>query len=508
MRLPIRVRLTVWYGSLLVGVIVVLSAFLVLQLRHDLRQALDEEIRLGAIELTRAVAEEASPDDSPHAAGGAAEVDDAADDFRDAARAILSPSAAGAQLLDPKGQVLVRYGLVADDGPLVGTALRSEALDEQPQTLTRSYGSQAYRVHLSAVRAAEGDRVLVVAESLRPVEKAVGRVVGLLLLAVPAAVAASSILAYWLAARALRPVDRMTRDAEEIGIAQLHERIAVPMSQDETHRLAVTLNAMLERIETGVRDKRRLVADASHELRTPLAIMRSELDVALRSRDVTAAQREVLLSVRDEVDRVTTIVDNIVTLAQADEGRLELLSTTVDIRELVEDVTARLQPLAEAKGLTLVVGDGSWRAQADAARLRLLVTNLMDNAIKFTPEGGSVTVEPWRSTGEVGLTVTDDAPQIPASDQARVFERFYRAEEARAGGAAGGGLGLAICQEVALAHGGRIWLEAATRGGNSFSVALPAWRAEGDAERHLPPASSSRGAEAGASSPAARHGDG
>jgi signal transduction histidine kinase len=108
----------------------------------------------------------------------------------------------------------------------------------------------------------------------------------------------------------------------------------------------------------------------------------------------------------------------------------------------------------------------------------------------------------------VGLTVTDDAPQIPASDQARVFERFYRAEEARAGGAAGGGLGLAICQEVALAHGGRIWLEAATGGGNSFSVALPAWRAESDAERHLPPASSSRGAEAGASSPAARHGDG
>ena len=149
----------------------------------------------------------------------------------------------------------------------------------------------------------------------------------LLLLAGPAALAATALGGWWLARKALLPVDRMTSQAEEIGIDRLHERIALPRARDEIGRLAETLNAMLDRLERGVEEKRRLVADASHELRTPLAAMRAELDVSLMADDLPPAGREVLESTREEVDRMSRIVDNLLTLARVDEGRLELLTT-------------------------------------------------------------------------------------------------------------------------------------------------------------------------------------
>ena len=161
----------------------------------------------------------------------------------------------------------------------------------------------------------------------------------------------------------------------------------MPRSHDETRRLAVTLNAMLERIERGVLEKHRLLADASHGLRTPLAIMRNEVDVALAADELSIAAREVLSSARDEVDRMTRMIDNLLTSAQADEGRLELLTVPVDLRQVVDDAVRALQPLAVAKGVSLTAEGERWEVQADPPRLKLVLTNLVDNAIKFSPPG-------------------------------------------------------------------------------------------------------------------------
>jgi len=234
---------------------------------------------------------------------------------------------------------------------------------------------------------------------------------------------------------------------------------------------------MLDRLERGVSEKHRLIADASHELRTPLAVMRAELDVSLRGDELSPGAREVLESAREEVDRMSRTVDNLLTLAQVDEGRLELLTTRVSLREAIEAAARPLRPLAGAKGVRLDVEGGGSEAQADPQRLHQALTNLIVNAIKFTPPGGAVRVTSWRRDGEVGVTVADDGPGVPAADREHLFDRFYRVDSARGRDVGGSGLGLAICREIAVAHGGRVWVESEEGRGSAFSLALPGRRA-------------------------------
>ena len=470
MNLSIRVRLTAWYAALLAAIIVALGTFLVLQLRADLHQAIDEEVRIGSIDLARAVADDAQ-DDDPHP-------EDLAEDFEDAAHAILSPSAAGAQLLDAEGHVLASFGAVAEHGPMVSGTVLAAAVTGPPRMLTatpREQG-QRYRIRVASIRYRGESCILVLGESLQPVEDAVRRLLVLLLIAGPSTLGLTAVAGYWLAYKALRPVGRMTSDAQEIGIARLHERVAVPTSRDEIHLLAVTLNAMLERIEVGLKEKHQLVADASHELRTPLAVMRSEIDVSLKADELSPAGRDVLASVRDEVDRMTRTIDNLMALAQVDEGRLELLTVRIDLRRLVEDTVAALRPLATVKGVSLTVAGDSWEIQADPQRLRLVLINLIENAVKFSPADETVRINTWRRDGEVGVTVADNGPGVPLADREHLFDRFYRVSDPHLPQTGGSGLGLAICHEVAAAHGGRIWVDSAPGGGSAFTLALPSWR--------------------------------
>jgi signal transduction histidine kinase len=230
---------------------------------------------------------------------------------------------------------------------------------------------------------------------------------------------------------------------------------------------------MLDRLERGVEEKRRMVADASHELRTPLAAMRAELDVSLMGDDLPPAGREVLESTREEVDRMSRIVDNLLTLARVDEGRLELLTTTVHLDEAADAAARPLRPLATAKNVQLTLNGLHCKAQADPQRLNQALTNFIENAIKFTQPGGEVSVTAWRRNGETGVTVTDNGPGIPPEARAHIFDRFYRADPARRRTGSGSGLGLAICREIAEAHGGRVWVESEEGAGSSFSLALP-----------------------------------
>jgi two-component system sensor histidine kinase BaeS len=235
----------------------------------------------------------------------------------------------------------------------------------------------------------------------------------------------------------------------------------------------VTLNAMLDRLEQGVNEKHRLIADASHELRTPLAVMRAELDVSLRGDDLSPAAREVLESAREEVDTMSRTVDNLLTLAQVDEGRLELLPARVSLRDAIEAAARPLRPLAEAKRLRLEVGGDGGLVRADPHRLNQVLTNVLENAIKFSHPGGEVGVIAWHNGDEAGVTVTDDGPGIPAAARAHIFDRFYRVDGARGRKVGGSGLGLAISQEIARAHGGRLWVESEEGRGSAFSLALP-----------------------------------
>jgi heavy metal sensor kinase len=340
-------------------------------------------------------------------------------------------------------------------------------------TVRLGAGGQRFRVRVLPVQRLGERQVVFVGESLANIEHSVHRVLILLLLAGPAALGATALGGWWLARKALLPVKRMTSEAGDIGIDRLQERIAVPRAKDEIGHLAVTLNAMLDRLERGVDEKHRLIADASHELRTPLAVMRTDLDVTLRDDRLSPEARVVLESNREEIGRMSRTVDNLLTLAEADEGRLGLLPRRVGLDEAIEAAACPLRPLADAKRVSLDLDGDSYQARADPYRLQQAISNFVENAIKYSHPGGHVRVTAWSANGEVGVTVTDDGPGIPAEARAHIFERFYRVDSARGRDNGGSGLGLAICREVAGAHGGRVWVESEQGAGSAFTLALP-----------------------------------
>jgi heavy metal sensor kinase len=457
MKLPIRARLTAWYALFVTGILVALGAFLVLQLRSDLRSRIDREVRSSAGAISQNYLE------------------DGVAGFRTISVAALRRGGAVAQVLDAHGHVIVRYGGDPAQDPMLPASRRGAALAGRQQPLDISLGdsSRPFRVVAMAVTRGGQTQLVVVGESLQEVNEAVTRVLILLLIAGPVAMAAAGFGGWWLVRNALLPVDRMRRQAEEIGIDRLHERLATPNSKDELGRLAITLNAMLARLESGVLARRQLIANASHELRTPLAAMRAELDVSLRDEERTEAEREVLESVREDVDRMSRTVDNLLTLARADDGRLELLRGDVELSEAIEQAAQPLAALAAAKGVTVRLAGEPCAADADAERIRQALRNLIENAIEFTPRGGEVTVSSWRNGRETGVTVADNGSGIPIEARAHVFDRFYRADPARSRESGGSGLGLAICYEIAIAHGGRIWVQSEEGEGSAFSIALP-----------------------------------
>jgi heavy metal sensor kinase len=456
-RLPIRTRLTAWYVALLAVIVGALCGFLVLRLHADLVADSDRRLTSAAEHI---------------ASGYKAE---GLKDFRDVAGTVLPRGDAAAQVVDASGAVVASHGGLIAERPMASRGAIADALAGRSRHATVRLGQPAgrYRELVSPVERRGRRFALVTAESLAPADRSQHRVLILLLIGAPAALLLTAAGGWLLARKALRPVERMTEQADRLGAESLEGRLEVPRTRDEVARLGHTLNAMLDRIERGVEDKRRLIADASHELRSPLAVMRSELDVTLAEPSLDEVARAVLESAREEVVRMSRLIDDMLTLSTIDEGRLALVEAPVDLLEIAAAVAERVRLYAAAAGMQIVVEGEPAPALGDALRLGQALGNLLDNAVQFGPAGGVVEVTAWHRAGEAGVSVTDRGPGVPEGETERIFERFVRLDYARGRGT-GGGLGLAICREVALAHGGRAWVEPAAGGGSRFSLALPA----------------------------------
>jgi two-component system, OmpR family, sensor kinase len=280
-----------------------------------------------------------------------------------------------------------------------------------------------------------------------------------------------------LTRRALRPIDRIVNRAREIGEGSLGERIPNPAQHDEIGRLVDTLNEMLGRIEESFQVQRRFTADAAHELQSPLSRLRTELEVTLRRHRDIAEYEDTLRSCLDNVERLSMLTRELLTLARldAEQGRAVVVGT-VSLRPLLEGVVRRLASEAERRHVTIAVHPSttlSLSVRCAEGLADLVFTNVLDNAVKFSPPGGQVVVDAAADGPEVVVAVSDTGPGIPSEEIPRVFERFYRGRVARAQDIRGFGLGLAISRAVVENHGGQISVDSAAGGGATFRIRFP-----------------------------------
>ena len=464
MNLPIKARLTLWYVLLFAIIVASWGVYITVRVQMDLYAGIDRTLASRATQLAAVLRN-----------GGTTA-------FKNASDATLSgvaPAETIAQLLSSKGAVVQHSG----DALSAKQVAPSATLDyvqstDRAHVDTVRIGDEQFRILVAPLP--NSSRMILVGQSTETSDLAVQRLILVMVLSGPLALIAAAIVGWFVAAQALKPVARMTVTASNISINHLDERIPVPGNAenetgrvDELQALAETLNDMLDRLETGVRDKRRLVSNASHELQTPLAVMRTELDVYLATTELPPDAVEVLESVREESDRMSRIVRNLLTLARFDDGRLKLLKEHLDLHELAEEAIASLVELAKERHVSVAVAGESAVAPADPEYVRLVVANLVENAIKYAGAGAEVLVSTRNEGEDAVLEVADTGQGIPASAIPHLFDRFFRVESARASENSGSGLGLAITKEIIEAHGGRVELQSELNVGTRFTVRLP-----------------------------------
>jgi len=294
-----------------------------------------------------------------------------------------------------------------------------------------------------------------------------------LLVGLPLALGLAGFGGYFLARRALSPVERMARRAQEINAERLGARIDVENPHDELGLLAKAFNETLSRLESSFVQLRRFTSDASHELRTPLTAIRSVGEVGLQQDGNREHYREVIGSMLEEAGRLGRLVETLLTISRADAGQIRLEQATIGLFPLAQEASFLLDVLAEEKGQTLSLeGNDSIHVKADRAILRQVIVNLLDNAIKYSPRGGQISVRVLRSESTACVEIEDCGPGIPPEHRDKVFDRFYRIDEGRSRGAGGDGLGLAIAKWGAEAHGGSLELKS-TNAGCIFRLLLP-----------------------------------
>ncbi|MFP5264973.1 MAG: sensor histidine kinase [Blastocatellia bacterium] len=457
--LSIRAKLTLWYLGIAATVLLAFAVAIYFYLSRGLLDAIDTSLWNQADRIARATGYPSSNEE---------------------------PSQPGVFMLAPQFVSIVgRNGEVTDaildaeghEVPVTQEALDLAAAEFKPQYREVSLSPTEHaRVITWPSRDEDGEVFfVVVGQSLKELRQAQRQLLFLLAIANPVALLLASLGGLWIANKALRPVDRLTRAAERIGRGSLNERVAEVGSNDEMGRLAATFNEMISKLEQAFERERRFTADASHELKTPLAVLRGDIEVALRRDRPPEEYRRVLASSLEEIARLTKLTDDLLTLARSDAGERVLELEPVRLDELAAEAHAYIQPLARSVGITLsydaprppVIVEG------DEKRLKQLLVNLLDNAIKYTPSGGSVRLALAVEGASALVEVSDTGRGIPAGALPHVFERFYRQSDPKDSRVTGFGLGLAISKWIVDAHGGDIEVDSADGKGSRFRVRLP-----------------------------------
>jgi two-component system, OmpR family, sensor kinase len=383
-----------------------------------------------------------------------------------------------AQVWSAAGESLLRTQYLTADLPLDSAALREAAAGQLVSREQRFQGLPIRSMYypLERLGALHARHVLQVAAPLTGRNRMLRRLAWLLGGITILVTASSFAGGWWLGGRMVRPVDEVIDQAESLGASDLDRRITAQADTREYRRLVEVLNLMLARLDHAFEAQRRFTADASHELRSPLTALRGEIELALRRKRDTGEYERVLASNLQEVNRLTQLADDLLTLARSDAGVMEPRLRVSDLAERAEIVSERLQRRAEAADVQVrLAAARPVHAVVDPALVDQLLWNLLDNAIKFTPAGGSVEIGVTARDSQVEIVVEDTGPGIREEDRERIFDRFFRADTARTHSvdSPGTGLGLAIVRAIARAHGGEAQGGTGRNGGARFDIVFP-----------------------------------
>ena len=463
----VRARLTLWYLVILGAMLVAFSAVVYTLLARALHARIDDTLSalvdVAEVSLTHDAAEGQSTED--------------------AARSTVTELSNRQQALAIYNERLEPLAVRLVDNDIEPQPPREERiLDRRPRffTVVERDDDDAVRAAVRRVEIPPDRRVYIVmaSQSLESVQDELASLRRILLWVTPIGLAVAAIGGWSMARRALSPVVSMADRARQISASNLDQRLPVANARDELGRLALTFNELLDRLGRAFNQQRQFMADASHELRTPLLAIRSAADVTLQREERDAQEyRAALGLVAEQGRRLSRLVDDMFTLARADAGHAPLQPSTFYLDELVAEIARVSTQIGSRRGVSVVVErSGETPLYADEELLRRMLTNLVDNAVRYSPDGAEVRVSLDGDRDRCRISITDRGPGIPAEDRPHIFDRFYRADKARAQDrtGTGAGLGLAIASWIAQAHGGALTLEQSGPQGSTFVVSLPA----------------------------------
>jgi heavy metal sensor kinase len=341
--------------------------------------------------------------------------------------------------------------------------------------MTEIVSDQHMMIRATPVVASSGKYLVELGVSIDSIDEVLNRLLDLLALLLPVLIVCAAGGGYWLVSRALRPVDLLSQTAEQMSLQNLTLRLPVEPSGDALERLSISLNNMLGRLRDSVQTQRRFLADASHELRTPLTVIKGELQELTHESSLTKSDlRERVGSVLEEVARLEHLVSGLLVLSRLDAGETHADWVDVDLAQLALSTAEQMRLMAEDRDVDIDLSAlRSAVVWGDRARLKQIIVNLLDNAIRFTPRGGAVALRTASDDSGSVFEITDTGIGIPAGSLAHVFDRFYRVEAARSRDDGGAGLGLSIVRSICTAHGAEVDVESRPRVGSSFRVRFP-----------------------------------
>jgi two-component system OmpR family sensor kinase len=460
--LPIKWRLTIWYGVVLSLILVIFASGIFIYFKNSLQDSIDAKIRSIGEVLSSSMTE-------THGAS-------VFGNFERYLENVFGrkPKGKFIQIMDSSGRIGAKMSDI--EGETLPTSFNALERAMRGEIVYETIERTKPRLRMVTIPIMDNKKVTSVVQvgtSLEDFDETIRKLLLIIIISIPTSIIVTIVVGYFMAKKALKPVDQIRRAAVKISSSNLDEKIDIGGRRDELGRLAETFNAMIGRLKDAFQRINQFSIDVSHELKTPLTILKGETEVALRKEREKDDYQKLLLSNLEEIDRMSCIIDDLLLLSKADTKEIKLNIEEVALRDLIMDVCMNMKVVADKKDVKLQISElEDVRLKGDELKLRRMLLNIVENGIKYSHIGGKVSVSSYVNDGYAKIDVKDDGIGISEEDIKYVFDRFYRADRSRKR-ESGSGLGLSISRWIAEAHKGSLEVKSQPAQGSMFTIKLP-----------------------------------